>query len=69
MAAATDAENNYYVSGYFNRSARFGTNFLSSPYPCDAYLAKYYRQMNWLWVRQINRQCGGQRRAIAAPPG
>lgn len=54
MGAATDPENNYYVSGYFNSSARFGTNFLTSPFPCDAYLAKYDRHTNLLWVRQIN---------------
>jgi hypothetical protein len=54
---AIDGKGQYYVSGYFDRDVKlFGTNILTNAHRFhpDAFIAKYDRQTNCVWVRQIH---------------
>lgn len=50
--AAVDAAGNEYVIGYFSDTAAFGASTLISAGAEDAFLAKYDKNGNLLWVRQ-----------------
>jgi hypothetical protein len=49
---ALDAAGNSHISGYFQSTASFGTNTLTSAGGYDAFVSKLDVDGNWLWARQ-----------------
>ena len=56
-----DASGNIYVTGYFQGTATFGSNTLTSNGSSDIFIAKLDSSGNWLWARNA----GGSSRDIA----
>jgi hypothetical protein len=49
-----DASDNYYVTGYFNGTATFGSTVLTSTGLWDMFYAKYNSSGTMLWVKKIS---------------
>ncbi len=72
-ALTVDAQNNVYIAGSFNRSARFGSLRVNSLHPpssssgnvSDAFLAKLTAAGQWAWVQQGGGVSGVQGSGVA----
>jgi len=65
ISIAVDANGNSYVTGYFLRSATFGTTILTSSGYKDIFVAKLDINGNWLWAKKAGGTMNDLSRSIA----
>ncbi len=58
-SAVTDMGNNSYITGYFEDSVQFGSDYLYSPSEYSVFLAKYDSNGNVLWAKQSSEGWAG----------